>query len=149
MPPPAQEDPPPVSWARKRSARFSRAPRALPRCLWDCFPRGLCDDLGMRFGRRGGPRLTCETADGALSPSAATVFALIAEVLVTDALVHGFPPARGGPIAVSFNATQEAWQLTVDDSGIAVRADGDPRDVNLTIALQIIRQVGDGWRFLM
>ena len=70
------------------------------------------------------------------------MLALIAEVLVTDAFVHGFPPGRGGRIAVSFTAGQEAWQLTVDDSGIAVRSHGDPRDGNLTIARQLVLQVG-------
>jgi two-component sensor histidine kinase len=63
-------------------------------------------------------------------------------VLVTDAFVHGFPPARGGRIAVSFTAGQEAWQLTVDDSGIAVRSHDDPRDDNLTVARQLVLQVG-------
>jgi two-component sensor histidine kinase len=102
----------------------------------------LCDDLAARFGRSGGPRLTCEAADEALPMSAATVIALIAEVLVTDAFVHGFPPARGGRIAASFTAGQGAWQLTVDDSGIAVRSHGDPRDLNLTIARQLVLHVG-------
>jgi two-component sensor histidine kinase len=74
--------------------------------------------------------------------SATTLFALIAEVLVTDAFVHGFPPERGGRIAVSFTARQKAWQLTVDDSGIAVRSHNDPRDDNLTIARQLVLQVG-------
>lgn len=104
--------------------------------------RELCNDLAARFGRSGGPRLTCEAADEGLPMRAATVLALIAEVLVTDAFVHGFPPGRGGRIAVSFTAGQEAWQLTVDDSGIAVRSHGDPRDVNLAIARQLVLQVG-------
>ena len=43
---------------------------------------------------------------------------------------------------MSFTAGQEAWQLTVDDSGIAVRSHGDPRDDNLTIARQLVLQVG-------
>ena len=109
---------------------------------FDGHLRELCDDLAARFGRSGGPRLTCEAADEALPMNATTLFALIAEVLVTDAFVHGFPPARGGRIAVSFTAGQEAWQLTVDDSGIAVRSHDDPRDDNLTIARQLVLQVG-------
>ncbi len=102
----------------------------------------LCDDLAAKFGRSGGPRLTCEAAHEALPLSVAITLALIAEVLVTDALVHGFPPGRGGRIAVSFTAGQEAWRLSVDDSGIAVRSHGDPRDGNLTIAQQLVLQVG-------
>lgn len=104
--------------------------------------RELCDDLAARFGRSGGPRLSCEAADEAVPTSATTLFALIVEVLVTDAFVHGFPPPRGGRIAVSFTAGQEAWQLTFDDSGIAVRSHGDPRDLNLTIARQLVLQAG-------
>jgi two-component sensor histidine kinase len=109
---------------------------------FDGHLRELCDDLAARFGRSGGPRLTCEAADEALPMSAATVLALIAEVLVTDAFVHGFPPGRGGRIAVSFTAGQEAWQLTVDHSGIAVLSHGDPRNVNLTIARQLVLRLG-------
>ena len=75
---------------------------------------------------------------------ARTLFALTAEVLVTDAFVHGFPPGRGGRIAVSFTAGQEGWQLTVDDSGNAVRSSGDPRDENVGIARQLVLQVGGG-----
>jgi len=113
-----------------------------PQVPFERHLRDVCDDLAARFGRTGGPRLTCEAADEALSTSAATVFALIVEVLVTDAFVHGFPPPRGGRIAVSFTAGQEAWQLTVDDSSIAVRSHGDPRDLNLAIARQLVLQVG-------
>ena len=112
------------------------------RVPFDGHLRDLCDDLAARFGRSGGPRLTCEAADEALPISAANILARIAEMLVTDAFVHGFPPARGGRIAVSFTAGQEAWQLTVDDSGIAVRSHGGPRDDKLTIARQLVLQVG-------
>lgn len=102
----------------------------------------LCDELAARFGRSSGPRLTCEAADEGLPMRARTLFALIAEVLVTDAFVHGFPPGRGGQIAVSFTAGQEGWQLTVDDSGNAVRSPGDPRDENVGITRQLVLQVG-------
>ena len=77
-----------------------------------------------------------------------TLFALIADLLVTDAFVHAFPPGRGGRIAVSFTAAQGAWQLTVEDSGIAVRS-------QVTGATMARRSRGssscgsaDGWRFL-
>ena len=109
---------------------------------FDGHLRDLCDDLAVRFGRSDGPRLTYVAADEALPIGAAKIFALIADVLVTDAFVHGFPPGRGGRIAVSFTAGQEAWQLTVDDSGIAVHSHGDPRDHNLTIARQRVLQLG-------
>jgi two-component sensor histidine kinase len=102
----------------------------------------LCDVLAARFGRSGGPRLTCVAADEALPIGAVTLFALIADLLVTAAFVHAFPPGRGGRIAVSFTAAQEAWQLTVDDSGIAVRSHGDRRDDGPTIARQLVLRLG-------
>jgi hypothetical protein len=63
------------------------------------------------------------------------------DLLFTDALVHAFPPGRGGRIAVSFTADQEAWQLTVDDSGVATRSHGNPRDNGLTIARQLVVRI--------
>ena len=104
--------------------------------------RDLCDDLAARFGRSGGPGLTCTAAAEALPVGAATTLALIADVLVVDALVHGFPPGHGGRIAVSFTVGQEAWQLTVDDSGTPVRTHGDPRDDGLTLARQLALRLG-------
>ena len=70
------------------------------------------------------------------------MLALVVDLLVADAFVHAFPPGRGGRIAVSFRADQEAWQLTVDDSGIAVRSDGDPRDNGLAIARLFVVRLG-------
>jgi hypothetical protein len=43
---------------------------------------------------------------------------------------------------VSFTADQEAWQLTVDDSGIAIRSQGNSRDNGLTIARQLVLRLG-------
>jgi two-component sensor histidine kinase len=104
--------------------------------------RDLCHDLGARLGRSGGPRLTCVAADEALPTGAGTMLALIVDLLVTDAFAHAFPPGRGGRIAVSFTADQEAWQLTVDDSGIAIRSQGNSRDNGLTIARQLVLRIG-------
>ena len=107
---------------------------------FDGLLRGLCDILAARFGRSGGPRLACVAADEALPIGAVTLFALIADLLVTDAFVHAFPPGCGG--RVSFTAAQEAWQLTVDDSGIAVRSHGDRRDDGQTITRQLVLRLG-------
>ena len=41
---------------------------------------------------------------------------------------RALPSTRDGRIAVSFTTTQEAWQLTVDDSGITIRSHGSLRD---------------------
>jgi two-component sensor histidine kinase len=109
---------------------------------FDGHLRELCDDLAARFGRSGGPQLTCVAASGALPIGAVVTLGLIADVLVIDALVHGFPPGHGGRIAVSFTAGQEAWQLTVDDSGIPVRTHHDPRDDGLTIVRQLALRLG-------
>ena len=47
------------------SALFSRI-LGSAQVPFDGHLRGLCDDLAARFGRSGGPRLTCEAADEAL-----------------------------------------------------------------------------------
>jgi hypothetical protein len=65
---------------------------------FDGLLRGLCDILAARFGRSGGPRLVCVAADEALPIGAVTLFALIADLLVTDAFLYAFPP---GGAAVS------------------------------------------------
>ena len=109
---------------------------------FDGHLRDLCDDLAARFGRSGGPLMTCVATAEALPIGAVVTLGLIADVLVIDALVHGFPPGRGGRIAVSFTAGQEAWQLTVDDSGMPARTRGDPRDDGLTLARQLVLRLG-------
>ena len=49
---------------------------------------------------------------------------------------------RGGGIAVSFAAAQEAWLLTVEDSGIAMRARASRRDNGLMIARLLVVGLG-------
>ena len=83
------------------------------------YLRDLCDDLAAMSGRSGGPKLTCAAADATLPIGAAITLGLIADLLITNAFLYAFPPGRGGGIAVSFAAAQEAWLLTVEDSGIA------------------------------
>ena len=107
------------------------------------YLRDLGNDLAATCGRTGGPKLTCAAADEALPIGAAITLGLIADLLITNAFLYAFPPGRGGRIAVSFAAGQEAWQLTVEDSGIALQAHGDQRDNALTIArLLVVRLDG-------
>ena len=105
------------------------------------YLRDLCNDLAATCGRSGGPKLTCAAADAALPVGAAMRLGLIADLLITNAFVYAFPPGRGGRIAVSFTAGQEAWELAVEDSGIALQAHGDPRDNGLTIAQLLVEQL--------
>ena len=111
------------------------------------YLRDLCDDLAATCGRSGGPKLTCAAADAALPIGAAITLGLIADLLITNAFLYAFPPGRGGRIAVSFTAGQEAWLLTVEDSGIAMRARDSRRDNGLTIARLLVvaarRTAGD------
>jgi two-component sensor histidine kinase len=67
---------------------------------------------------------------------------LIADLLITDAFLYAFPPGRGGGIAVSFAAGQEAWLLTVEDGGIAMRARDSRRENGLTIARLLVVRLG-------
>jgi two-component sensor histidine kinase len=97
------------------------------------YLRDLCDDLAATCGRPGGPKLTCASADEALPLGAAITLGLIADLLITNASLYAFPPGRGGDIAVSFAAGQEAWLLTVEDSGIAMRARAGRRENGLLV----------------
>jgi two-component sensor histidine kinase len=106
------------------------------------YLRDLCDYLAATCGRSGGPELTCTAADEALPIGAVITLGLIADLLITNAFVYAFPPGRGGRIAVSFTADQEAWLLTVEDSGIAMRARGSRRDNGLTIARLLVLRLG-------
>ena len=110
------------------------------------YLRDLCD-LAALSGRSGGPKLTCAAADATLPIGAAITLGLIADLLMTNAFLYAFPPGQGGGIAVSFAAAQEAWLLTVEDSGIAMRARASRRDNGLMIARPLIggarRTAGD------
>jgi two-component sensor histidine kinase len=105
------------------------------------YLRDLCDDLAATCGRSGGPKLTCAAADEALPIGVAITLGLIADLLITNAFLYAFPPGWGGGIAVSFAAGQ-AWLLTVEDSGIAMRARGSRRDNGLTIARLLVVRLG-------
>jgi two-component sensor histidine kinase len=105
------------------------------------YLRDLCDDLAATCGRPGGPKLTCASADEALPLGAAITLGLIADLLITNAFLYAFPPGRGGRIAVSFAAGQEAWLLTVEDSGIAMRARASRRENGLTIARLLVARL--------
>jgi two-component sensor histidine kinase len=106
------------------------------------YLRDLCNDLTATSGRSGGPKLTCATADEAFPIGAAITLGLITDLLITNAFLYAFPPGWGGRIAVSFTADQEAWLLTVEDSGIAMRARGSRRDSGLTIARLLVLRLG-------
>ena len=100
----------------------------------------LCQDIATTFGGSSGPTLTCAAADAALPIGTAVTLRLVADLLITNAFIYAFPLA--GWITVSFTAAPEAWQLVVEDSGIATPAD-DKRDNGLTIArLLLLRHDG-------
>ncbi len=103
------------------------------------YLRDLCQEIGTMPGGSSGPKLTCTAADAALPIGTAVTLRLVADVLITNALMHAFPPRLAGSITVCFTAQPEAWQLIVEDSGIAMSAD-DGRDNGLTIARLLIRR---------
>jgi two-component sensor histidine kinase len=106
------------------------------------YLQGLCDDLAETFSRSSGPELTCSIADAALPIGTAVTLKLIADLLITNAFVHAFSPGLPGRIDVSFTAGPEAWQLTVEDSGIALQAHGDQRENGLIIARLLVLRLG-------
>jgi two-component sensor histidine kinase len=63
---------------------------------------------------------------------------LVADLLISNTFVYTLPPGPAGWIAVSFTTGPEAWQLAVEDSGIAMPADDRRCDNGLTIARLLI-----------
>jgi two-component sensor histidine kinase len=107
------------------------------------YLRDLCRDIATTFGGSSGPKLTCAAADADLPIGTAVTLRLIADLLITNAFIYAFPPGLAGSIAVSFTAGPAAWQLVVEDSGIATPADDRRRDNGLMIArLLVLRHDG-------
>jgi len=102
------------------------------------YLRDLCDDLAGTFGGPSGPGLTCAAADTDLPVGTAVTLRLVADLLITNAFVHAFPSGMPGWIAVSFTARPEAWELAVEDRGIALQPHGDRRDNGLIIARLLV-----------
>jgi two-component sensor histidine kinase len=102
------------------------------------YLRDLCQDIAPTFGGSGGLKLTCAAADTALPIGTAVTLRLVADLLITNALVHAFPTGMARRITVCFTAAPEGWQLVVEDSGIAMSAD-DRRVNGLTIARLLVR----------
>jgi two-component sensor histidine kinase len=107
------------------------------------YLRDLCDDLAGTFGGPCGSGLICAAADAAVPVGTAVTLRLVADLLITNAFAHAFPSGLPGWIAVSFTAPPEAWELAVEDGGIALRPHGDRRDNGLMIArLLVLRLAG-------
>jgi two-component sensor histidine kinase len=122
------------------------------------YLRDLCDDFAGTFGGPSGPGLTCAAADAALPVGTAVTLRLVADLLITNAFVHAFPPGMPGWVAVTFTLHPEGWELGVEDRGIALRPHGDRRDNGLMIARLLvlrldgrleIRRVNAGTRCLV
>jgi two-component sensor histidine kinase len=106
------------------------------------YLRDLCQDIATALGGSSGHRLSCAAADAAVPIGTAVTLRLVADVLITNALVYAIPPGVVGWIAVSLTAGPEAWQLAVEDSGAAMLAH-DRREHGLTIArLLVLRHDG-------
>ena len=102
------------------------------------YLRDLCDNLAETFGGPNGAGLTCAAADAALPVGTAVTLRLVADLLITNAFVHAFPSGMPSWIAVSFTASPEAWELAVEDRGIALRPHGDRRANGLMIARLLV-----------
>jgi two-component system, sensor histidine kinase PdtaS len=105
------------------------------------YLRHLCGDLAGTLGRPSGLGLTCAVADAPLPVRTAVTLGLVADLLITNAIVHAFPSGMPGSIAVSFTAHPEAWELAVQDRGIPLRSYGDRRDNGLMIARLLLLQL--------
>ena len=117
----------------------SRAMIDMSGCLHD-----LCRDLDQTFGRPGGPSLSCRAAAHLLPISQAITLRLVADLLVSNAYVYGFPPPDGGRIVVSLVGLETVFELGIDDSGMNGRATARRRNDGVTIARLLVSQLG-GW----
>jgi two-component sensor histidine kinase len=104
-----------------------------PQVPFGQYLRDLCHDIGSN-----GLSLTCTAADAALPIGTAVTLRLVADLLIASSFVNTLPPGLAGSIAVSFTTEQEAWQLAVEDSGVAMPADHRRRDSGLTIARLLV-----------
>jgi two-component system, sensor histidine kinase PdtaS len=102
------------------------------------YLRDLCDDVAGTFGGPSGPGLSCAAADAALPVGTAVTLRLVADVLITNAFVHAFPSGMRAWVAVTFTVYPEAWELGVEDGGIALRPHGDRRDNGLMMARLLV-----------
>ena len=102
------------------------------------YLRDLCDDLAGTFGGPNGAGLTCAAADAALPVGTAVTLRLVADLLITNAFAHAFPSGMPAWVAVTFTVYPEAWELGVEDGGIALRPHGDRRDNGLMIARLLV-----------
>ena len=102
------------------------------------YLRDLCDDVAGTFGGPSGPGLSCAAADAALPVGTAVTLRLVADLLITNAFVHAFPSGMPAWVAVTFKVYPEAWELGVEDGGIALRPHGDRRDNGLMIARLLV-----------
>jgi two-component sensor histidine kinase len=106
------------------------------------YLRDLRHDIARTHGASSGARLTCAAADVALPIGSAVTLRLIADLLICNTSVDTLSPGPTGWIAVSFTADPEAWQLAVEDSGIAMPADDKRRDHGLTLVRLLVLQLG-------
>jgi two-component sensor histidine kinase len=123
------------------SALLSRIPGSTRVCV-GTYLRDLCADLAKASGRSGGPQLTCAAVDAALPIGTVITLGLIADLLITSVFVDAFRLGSAGRVTVSFTAGPKGWQLTVEDSGVAVQAEDKRRDNGLIIVRLLISRLG-------
>jgi two-component sensor histidine kinase len=125
------------------AARPSRT--AGPACLpFHDYLRELCADHAAERGMPGhahGPVLSCTASEVRLPVGVAVILGMIAEELIGSALAHGFPRRRGGRIAVILDALAAAWQLTVEDSGLADEVTQARRESGLLAARLLVLEL--------
>lgn len=88
--------------------------------------RQICAGILSTFDIETGIAFTCTTVPEWLSRRIAMQLHLIANELITNAVRYAFPAGRGGRIAVAFQASPAAWQLSVEHSGLGLAARGYP-----------------------
>ena len=106
-------------WAR-RSVAGGRL-----RCLeieFDALLREICAEVGAEEATIPAVMVTCKLAAVYLPSTQAIRLGIVAAELIRKAFHDAFPDKRGGRIGVSFVVDPTAWVLTIEDSGVAMRA---------------------------
>lgn len=104
----------------KRSVVGGR-PRSLE-IEFDALLREICAEVGAQEATIPAVTVTCELPAVHLPGASAIRLGIVAAELIRHAFRDAFPNKRGGRIGVSFTVDPTAWVLTIDDSGVGMRA---------------------------
>lgn len=102
------------------------------------YLQDLQDDLAAVAGREDGPRLVWSVTEMDLPTNVAITFVRVTDLLITSYFARALPLGQGGHIDVSFTIDQDAWMLTISDSGLPMESFAEQRCDSLSIARMLV-----------